>query len=95
MLASTSPPSCMSASRLIAAQFNYNTALFDRSTIEALADDFDALLHQVLADPDQRLLAFALPERVAVSAVDGLQGDAARRRNPRLPTRRQPLRLSP
>ncbi len=55
----------------IDAQFNYNTALFDRSTIQSLADDFRALLGQALADPEQRLLAFTLPDRAGAAAVDG------------------------
>ena len=61
----------------IAAQFNYNTALFDRSTIESLAEDFEALLRQALSDPDQRLLAFALPERIGGAAVDDPDGELA------------------
>ncbi len=62
----------------IAAQFNYNTALFDRSTIAALAEDFDTLLRQALDDPEQRLLALALPERATTPAAEGADGEPAR-----------------
>jgi amino acid adenylation domain-containing protein len=44
----------------IVAEFNYNSALWDRATIEGLADDFESLLRQVLAAPEQRLLAFTV-----------------------------------
>src|ERR1700744_5314465 len=62
----------------IAAQFNYNTALFDRATIAALAEDFDTLLRQALEAPERRLLAFALPERAGTVTAEGAEGEPAR-----------------
>jgi amino acid adenylation domain-containing protein len=38
------------------AEFNYDTHLFERETIEGLAADFDVLLREVLADRHARLL---------------------------------------
>lgn len=50
----------------IAAEFVYNTDLFDRSSIERLAGDFEGLLRQVLARPEVRLLSLELPSERAV-----------------------------
>ncbi|MDQ6606649.1 MAG: amino acid adenylation domain-containing protein, partial [Actinomycetota bacterium] len=52
----------------IAAEFNYNTALFHGPTIERLARDFESLLEQVLADPSRRLLGYELTEEAAAPA---------------------------
>jgi non-ribosomal peptide synthetase component F len=45
----------------IAGEFIYNTALFDRGSIERLAMDFELLLNQVLENPEARLLSLQLP----------------------------------
>jgi non-ribosomal peptide synthetase component F len=45
----------------IVGEFIYNTALFDRETVVRLAADYEALLRQVVAAPDTRLLALELP----------------------------------
>ncbi len=57
----------------IAAEFNYNTALFDDSTIARLAVDFESLLRQVVADPGRRLLGYELTEEAGIgsAAQDG------------------------
>ncbi len=53
----------------IAAEFNYNTALFDDSTIERLAVDFESLLRQVVGDPSRRLLGYELADEAAAAAA--------------------------
>ena len=45
------------AEHAIAADYNYNTALYRPDTIARLAEDFASLLGQVLRDPEARLLA--------------------------------------
>jgi amino acid adenylation domain-containing protein len=45
----------------IVGEFLYNTALFDDASIVRLADDFNALLEQILASSDTRLLALQVP----------------------------------
>jgi amino acid adenylation domain-containing protein len=45
----------------ILGEFIYNTALFDRETVVALAEDYEALLRQVVSAPETRLLALELP----------------------------------
>jgi amino acid adenylation domain-containing protein len=47
----------------IAAEFNYNTALFEPGTIRRLAADFERMLSHALADPRTRLLSLELAER--------------------------------
>ncbi len=54
----------------IAGELIYNTALFEPSTVERLAADFERLLRQVLADPDTRLLALELPGETEASTPD-------------------------
>jgi non-ribosomal peptide synthetase component F len=44
----------------LSAEFNYNTALFDRATVQALAEQFERLLRQVVADPRRRLSEYEL-----------------------------------
>jgi non-ribosomal peptide synthetase component F len=46
----------------IAAELNYNTALFEPATIERLAADFQRLLAHALAQPSTRLLSLELAE---------------------------------
>jgi non-ribosomal peptide synthetase component F len=61
----------------IAAEFNYNTALWDDATVQRLADDFESLLRQIVATPDQRLLGFSLsdaPETAAPARSAGIRG---------------------
>jgi amino acid adenylation domain-containing protein len=41
---------------------SYNTDLFDAVTVEAVADRFDALLHEVLAAPDAPITTLALTD---------------------------------
>ena len=53
----------------IAGEFNYNTALFDDSTIERLAVDFESLLRQVVGDPSRRLLGYELADEAAAAAA--------------------------
>jgi non-ribosomal peptide synthetase component F len=45
----------------VVGQFIYDTALFDRETIERLADAYVELARQVLQFPDRRLLEFTAP----------------------------------
>jgi len=45
----------------ILGEFLYNTALFDRESVDRLAEDFKALLAQILAGPDTRLLGLQVP----------------------------------
>jgi amino acid adenylation domain-containing protein len=52
----------------VEAEFNYNTALWDNATVQRLADDLEALLRQVVAGPEQRLLGFTLSEAPAAAA---------------------------
>jgi hypothetical protein len=49
----------------LVAELIYNTDLFDRTTVEGLSADFEALLRQVLADPETRLLGFDVPSQLA------------------------------
>jgi non-ribosomal peptide synthase protein (TIGR01720 family) len=44
----------------LAAVWNFSTDLFDHSTIERMADHFEYLLHNVVAQPDKRLDEFEL-----------------------------------
>jgi hypothetical protein len=44
----------------IVGEFIYDTDLFDRTSVERFAADFDGLLRQVLEQPDSRLLALEL-----------------------------------
>ena len=64
------------------AEFNYNTALWDAATIERLADDFESLLPQVIATPEERLLSFAVsetePDAPAATAAGGSQAGGIR-----------------
>ncbi len=46
----------------IAGELNYNTALFERDTVERLAADFESLLRQCVAAPSTRLLSIDLAE---------------------------------
>jgi hypothetical protein len=41
--------------------FEYNLDLFDPETIEGFVEDLEALLEQVVADPDLPILALRLP----------------------------------
>ena len=43
----------------------YDRDLFDAATVDGIAGDFEALLEQVVADPDTPVLALALPDRRA------------------------------
>jgi non-ribosomal peptide synthetase component F len=52
------------------AEFNWNTALFEKATIARLAADFERLLRQALADPSTRLLSFELSEEPTAAAPD-------------------------
>jgi amino acid adenylation domain-containing protein/FkbM family methyltransferase len=45
----------------IVAEFIYNTDLFDRGSVERIAEDFESLLLQILAQPETRLLSLELP----------------------------------
>ena len=45
----------------IIGEFLYNTNLFDRGSVERIAEDFEALLRQILDRPGTRLLALELP----------------------------------
>jgi amino acid adenylation domain-containing protein len=45
----------------IVGEFLYNTALFERETVVRLAEDYEALLRQVVSSPETRLLALELP----------------------------------
>ncbi|HLX19070.1 MAG TPA: amino acid adenylation domain-containing protein [Gaiellaceae bacterium] len=45
----------------------YNTHLFERETVNGMADDFVQLLRQLLVQPQTRLLALELPSETAVS----------------------------
>ena len=45
----------------IVGEFLYNTALFDQETVVGLAEDYEALLRQVVSAPGTRLLALELP----------------------------------
>ncbi len=49
----------------IEAELNYDVALFDRSTAERLAGDFEALLRTLVAEPDTRLLGVTLASEQA------------------------------
>ena len=54
----------------IAGEFIYNTALFDQETVAGLAEDYEALLRQVVCAPETRLLALELPsERLQVNGA--------------------------
>ncbi|MDQ6816150.1 MAG: amino acid adenylation domain-containing protein, partial [Actinomycetota bacterium] len=44
----------------IDAEFNWSTALFERETVLGLAEDYEGILRQVLADPGTRLLSLSL-----------------------------------
>ena len=52
----------------IEAEFIYNEDLFEISSIERLAADFDGLLRQVLQEPQARLLSLELPSDHGVAA---------------------------
>ncbi len=47
----------------IDAEFIWSTALLERATVLGLAEDFERLLRQVLADPGTRLLSLSLSEQ--------------------------------
>jgi hypothetical protein len=53
------------------AEFIWNTALFERATILRLADDFENILRQALADPGTRLLGLRLRGRPGTQEVSG------------------------
>ena len=55
----------------IEAELNYNVALFDRETIQRLADDFESVLRTLTADPDTPLLS------VQLASEQATQGDGA------------------
>ena len=55
----------------IEAELNYNVALFDRETIQRLADDFESVLRTLTADPDTPLLS------VQLASEQTTEGDAA------------------
>jgi amino acid adenylation domain-containing protein len=48
---------------LLETEFNWSTALFERATVVRLADDYESVLRQVLADPGTRLLSLGLSEQ--------------------------------
>jgi non-ribosomal peptide synthetase component F len=54
----------------ILGEFLYNTALFDRASIDRLAEDFKELLAQILTHPDTRLLGLEVPSE-SQPVVDG------------------------
>lgn len=55
----------------IEAEFNWNTALFERATIERIADEFERLLAQAAADPGRRLLELQIADEAAERPSDG------------------------
>ena len=60
--------------------FEYNTDLFEASTISRLAELFETLLHGVVANPDQRLIdikLIAAEDDVVVGPSDLSQTDEA------------------
>jgi non-ribosomal peptide synthetase component F len=46
----------------IEAELNWNTALFERATLERIAEDFERVLTQVTAEPSLRLLELEIAE---------------------------------
>jgi len=60
----------------ILGEFLYNTALFDRESVERLADDFKALLTQILESADTRLLGLQVPSE-SQPVADGSAAQAA------------------
>ena len=54
----------------IIGEWLYNTALFDRATVELLAKDYEAFLAQIFAASDTRLLGLQLPSETQ-PVVDG------------------------
>jgi amino acid adenylation domain-containing protein len=63
----------------IAAEFIYNTDLFECSSIEQLARIFEGLLKEILADPEQRLLSLKLEDEDPALAPTAAGGEAIRR----------------
>jgi Condensation domain len=55
------------AEEVVDGYFEYDRDLFDASTVAAFADDFAAVLEQVLADPGLPVLAVRLPNRRAAA----------------------------
>ena len=55
----------------ISGYFEFDRDLFDADTADRFADDLEALLEQVVADPDTPILAIRLPHgrRRAVDAI--------------------------
>jgi hypothetical protein len=53
----------------VLAEFNFNSDLFDRGTVERLADAFVRLLGQALDDPQTRLLQFRVPAELGVGTA--------------------------
>ena len=58
----------------ITGELLYNTNLFERSTIERVAADFESLVRQVVAQPTTRLLAFDRPTELQPPNADGDPG---------------------
>jgi non-ribosomal peptide synthetase component F len=56
--------------------FRYNREMFEPATIAKLADDFTELLREVLARPDEHLLAFEVVgvEQPAAVSAGGIRG---------------------
>ena len=63
--------------------FEYNLDLFDAETIEGFVEDLEALLEQVVADPDLPILALRLPRgRRRRETATPRSGPGPRRRTP-------------
>ena len=56
----------------LSVNFEYNTDLFEHSTITRLAEHFERLLHGVVANPDQRLIDIQLTQGDVVVAQSEL-----------------------
>jgi non-ribosomal peptide synthetase component F len=64
----------------VLAEFNYDTSLFERGTIERLADAFVDLLGQVLDRRDTRLLEFRVPTELGLGTTARRAGPVRRSR---------------
>ncbi len=62
----------------IGAELNYNTALFEPSTIERLGRAFEELLAHAVSEPDTRLLSFSVPAVADTAVPEGRQSGGVR-----------------